>query len=119
MSEFDELDEHDRDLARRLRAQLLASEELDPVTRARLAAARARAVGESGATAARHTGWWLATGGLTAAAVLAVMLVLRTPQSAVPTTADSLELLTDDVDPEFYQDLDMYQWLAESGAGSA
>jgi hypothetical protein len=47
------------------------------------------------------------------------LLVLRTPHSLVPTTADTLELLTDDVDPEFYQDLDMYQWLADSGAGSA
>ena len=50
--------------------------------------------------------------------VLAVMLVMRTPQQLAP-TADALELLTDDVDLEFYQDLDMYQWLAESGEGSA
>jgi hypothetical protein len=118
MSDFDDLNEQDRALAQRLRAQLLASEELDYVTQAKLAAARARAVTEAGATTApRNAGWW-AAGGLTAAAVLAAVLVLRTPHS-VPATADTLELLTDDVDPEFYQDLDMYQWLADSGAGSA
>jgi hypothetical protein len=119
MSDFDELNEHDRALAQRLRAQLRASEELDYVTQAKLASARARAVAAAGATAAPgNAGWW-AAGGLTAAAVLAAVLVLRTPHSAMPATADALELLTDDVDPEFYQDLDMYQWLADSGAGSA
>jgi len=51
-------------------------------------------------------------------AVYSVMLVLRTPQSVAP-TADAFELLTDDVDPEFYQDLDLYQWLADSGADNA
>jgi hypothetical protein len=115
MSDFDELDERDRALAQRLRAQLRASEALNYVTQAKLAAARARALG----AAPRRTGWWVATGGLTAAALLAVMLVLRAPHSSVPTPADALELLTDDVEPEFYQDLDMYQWLAEPGAGSA
>jgi hypothetical protein len=119
MSEFEELDERDRALAQRLRVQLRASEDLDYVTQARLSAARARAVARVGeTTASRHTGWWVATGGLTAAAVLAVMLVLRTPQSVAP-TADAFELLTDDVDPEFYQDLDLYQWLADSGADNA
>jgi hypothetical protein len=115
MSDFEDLDERDRALATRLQARLRTSEELDYVTQAKLSAARARAV----AAAPRHRGWWMATGGLTAAALLAALLVLRTPHSLVPTTADTLELLTDDVDPEFYQDLDMYQWLADSGAGSA
>ncbi|MEO8307711.1 MAG: hypothetical protein ABI616_06685 [Pseudomonadota bacterium] len=115
MSDLEELDERDRALAQRLRAQLRASEEVDYITQAQLSAARARAV----AATPRHTGWWLATGGFTAAAVLAVMLVTRTPQPVLPGTADALELLTDDVDPEFYQDLDLYQWLAESGEGSA
>lgn len=114
MSDFEDLDEADRALAQRLRTQLRASEELDYVTQAKLGAARARAI----AAAPRHTGWWLASGGLAAAAVLAVMLVVRTPHPVAPTTVDALELLADDVDPEFYQDLDMYQWLADSGAGS-
>lgn len=117
MSDFEELDERDRALARKLRAQLRASEELDYVTQAKLSAARARAV----AATHRPTGWWMA-GGLTAAAVLAAVLVLRTPQAIAPSGTDTLELLTDDLEPEFYQDLDMYQWLADSdpgpGAGS-
>jgi hypothetical protein len=120
MSDFNDLDERDRALASQLQPRLRASEELDAITQARLSAARARAVAQAfDKTSPRHTGWWLASGGLTAAAVLAVMLVLRTPQAVAPTTADTLELLTDDVDPEFYQDLDMYQWLADSGADSA
>jgi hypothetical protein len=123
MSDFEELDERDRALAQRLRQRLRAGEELDYVTQARLSAARARAVAAAEvvrghAVAPRHTGWW-AAGGLAAAAALAVLLVVRTPHAVVPATADALELLTDDVDPEFYQDLDMYQWLADSGAGSA
>jgi hypothetical protein len=117
MSDFEDLDERDRALARKLRAQLRAGEELDYVTRAKLSAARARAV----AATHRPTGWWMA-GGLTAASVLAAFLVLRMPNSAAPSTADTLELMTDELDPEFYQDLDMYQWLADSdpgpGAGS-
>jgi len=51
--------------------------------------------------------------------LLAVALVLRVPQPAAPTIADSLELMTDELEPEFYQDLDMYQWLADSEADSA
>jgi len=115
MTEFEDLDERDRALAKKLRAQLLANEDLDFVTRAKLSAARARAVAES----RRPAGWWFATGGLTAAALLAVTLVLRVPQPAAPTIADSLELMTDELEPEFYQDLDMYQWLADSEADSA
>jgi hypothetical protein len=51
--------------------------------------------------------------------LLAVVLVLRTPQPIVPSTADTLEMMTDELEPEFYQDLDMYKWLAETGEGSA
>ncbi len=111
MSEFEELDERDRRLAIQLQERLRASEQLDFVTQAKLSAARTRAL----AAAPRHTGWWLATGGLTAAAVLAAMLVLRAPQP-LPATADALDLLTDDVDPEFYQDLDLYQWAGGNRA---
>lgn len=116
MNDFEELEERDRELARKLRAQLRASEKLDFVTQSKLSAARARAVA---AASSGQIGWWMATGGLTAAAVLTVLLVVRAPQSVAPSTADTLELMTDDVEPEFYQDLDLYQWLADSGDGSA
>jgi len=114
MNEFEDLDPADRALAQKLQERLRATEDLDYVTRAKLSAARARAV----SALPRRTTWWMATGGLTAAAVLAVVLVLRMPQ-ATTTTADALELMTDELEPEFYQDLDLYQWLAEPGADSA
>ena len=44
MTDFDDLDERDRALAQKLRVQLRASEDLDYVTKAKLSAARARAV---------------------------------------------------------------------------
>jgi hypothetical protein len=111
MTDFDDLDERDRALAQKLRTQLRASEDLDYVTKARLSAARARAL----AASRRPAGWWFATGGLTAAVLLAVVMVVRIPQAAAPTMADALEMMTDELEPEFYQDLDMYQWLADSG----
>jgi hypothetical protein len=29
--------------------------------------------------------------------------------------ADALEVLTDDLDADFYEDLELYRWLAEDG----
>ena len=113
--DFEDLDDKDRALAQKLRAQLRATEDLDYVTQARLSAARARAV----AASRRPAGWWFATGGLTAAALLAAVLVLRVSPTSAPSMADSLELMTDELEPEFYQDLDLYQWLADTGADSA
>ena len=109
MSDLDELDPQQRRQAARLREQLREGDELDFVMRSKLAAARARAL----EVVAPRTGWWYATGGVAAAAVLALLLVLpRGGPEAVP-SYDALEVMTDELEPEFYQDLDLYRWLAE------
>jgi hypothetical protein len=113
---LDELGEGERALALRLRAMLRESETTDVGTAARLAAARARALDAPRPTVPR---WLWAPGGLTAAAILAALVV----QSGLPgrqpgdarelAAAEALEVLTDEVDADFYEDLDLYRWLAE------
>ena len=127
MSPFKELPEADQQLAQSLQAGLRASEELDYVTASRLRAARARAV-----AAARRParGGLYASGGLTAAAIVAAVLLLQAPhlsqvaappfpESGAGTQADALDVLTDEVDADFYEDLDLYRWLARSHDGDA
>lgn len=109
----------ERALALRLRQRLRDSESLDFVTTSRLSAARARAL--DGRDAGRRSTWWWASGGLAAAAVAVIAVLvfapaLRTPGVvAEPAAADSLDILTDDVDPELYEDLELYRWLAQEG----
>jgi hypothetical protein len=128
MTAFDELSPRERDLARALHAGLRGREgEPDLVVGARLRAARARAV-EAGAQPRRGT-WLYASGGLVAAAAVAVLLVLRPPQPANSPTpaggtartvsADAIDILTDDLDAEFYEDLDLYRWLEREHDGAA
>ena len=116
MGEYDELDPQQRSDALKLRASLRAGDELDFITRSKLGAARARALE---AASPRRSGWWYA-GGLTAAAVLALLLVLPQQRGtdAVP-AYDALEVMTDELEPEFYEDLDMYRWLAEDNGNHA
>jgi len=124
MSSFDDLPEPDRELARSLQSSLRADEALDFVTASRLRAARARAL-DTARPAQR--GWWYASGGLTAAAVIAAVIVLRVPQPTLPhpsdagstAQADAIEVLTDDVDADFYEDLELYRWLDRNHDGAA
>ena len=113
---LEELDETQRALALKLRATLRESERLDPVTSSRLA--RARAVAES--TSPSRPGLLWASGGLTAAAIVAALLLLQfgglqrwRADPAEASVADAIEVLTDDMDADFYEDLDLYRWLAE------
>lgn len=111
----------DQDWQRRLGERLRASESLDAVTRARLSAARARAL----ADAARDEGSrsWIKAGALIgAAAALVAVVMLRQPSEPQPAPrlaqAETLELLLDDdsapADPEFYEDLEVLRWLAQA-----
>lgn len=108
--------EEEERLAQTLRERLRASEGLDPVARARLSAARARAL-----EPARPRTWaWAGAGGLVAATLLAALLVLRpatmpTPPADLAQADEAFELMFEDdtaLDPEFYEDLEVLSWLA-------
>jgi len=116
---LEDLDDAQRAAALRWRETLRASETLDAPTAGRLAQARARALGGN----RTRSPWVWATGGLTAAAIVAVLALLlqlggpaRWQGERVDAgTAEALDVLTDDLDPDFYQDLELYRWLAEDG----
>ena len=110
-----ENDQEDLTLARAAAQALRQSETVDSHTAARLAAARRRAL----AVAAKPvmTRRLLVPASAFAAIALAVV-VLRPQQQAMqaPLIADAhgidtLDLLTDDMSPAFYRDLEFYQWL--------
>lgn len=111
-----------------LAARLRASEQLDYVTSARLSAARARAVAQRPQPGAFALG--RAVLALVLAPPRAAMLSLLAvtlsvvgwhslqPLAEPPTTrahAERFELLLDEHGPEFYADLELYQWLDEPG----
>ena len=114
---LEELDEAQRELALKLRGTLRDSENVDVVTSSRLARARARALAES-APPPRPT-WIWASGGLTAAAIVAALLLQSgglqrwRAEPAEASAADAIEVLTDEMDADFYEDLELYRWLAE------
>jgi hypothetical protein len=118
---LDDLDEAQRAAALSLRSALRESERVDAVTASKLAAARARAVAEAVPVAPRR--WLWASGGLTAAAVVAALLLLQPGalqrwrgEPAEAATADAIEVLTDDLDADFYQDLDLYRFIEDDRA---
>ena len=103
MSDLTDLNDTQRQLARTLRTQLRASEAVDPTISARL------------------TG----IDGLAVAALLLVLVIVLPPQfpsmSTTPASdnsIESVEVLTEDMEPEFYQDLEMLQWLAQAPEAS-
>lgn len=108
---------NETDWAKRMRDALRASEAtVDGKARARLAEARARAVRASRASGLGSAMRWAVPAAM-AAGALAWMLV---PRHAVVgeelvdvAGADALELLTDEMEPEFYQNLELYLWLEE------
>jgi hypothetical protein len=124
MSTFDDLPEPERELARSLRTTLRAGDHLESVTASRLRAARARALA---APRPATRGWLYASGGLAAAAIVAAVIVLRMPSVTLPNVveagttaqAEAIEILTDDVDADFYEDLELYRWLDRNRDGAA
>ena len=92
--------------------------DLDPVTTARLAAARARAVDKAaqrkGAGAWLGSGqWWLAAGASAsvAATVLAIGLLVQSRLEEPLHGVEDLEVLSAAEALEFYDELEFYQWL--------
>lgn len=115
MSEFEELTPDEARLAAELRQQLRAGDELDEASRSRLAAARAYALD---AAAPRRGGpLFAAAGSLAAAVVLAVLIFMPQADSPEVQAYDAIEVVTDEFEPEFYEDLDLYRWIDDPGAG--
>lgn len=106
--------EHD-DRMETLRRALRDSEQLDMVTRAKLRAARARAI-DAARAPARPWLWAVPTAAM--AVLVAALWMPGTPTTAplpqVPGTtvaSEALDVLTDEQSPDFYQDLELYEWL--------
>jgi len=104
-------EDHDRKLLNHVRGELdRSTESLDELTVARLRAARRRAVAQQ---PARRR--WVLAGGIAAATVTSavVALLVFTPATTPLTTGlEPIDMLTE-ADPEFYRELEFYQWLAE------
>ena len=125
--DLDDLSPADRAFARAVRVQLRASEQLNYVETARLAATRARAQALIAPASHLPVWGWLAAPAAVAAIALSLMrvdsptpavapllnadqlLVLSTDVNASPAAA--LEWVSDEAGPDFYRDLAFYEWL--------
>jgi len=102
------------DAGRALRA---SENSLDAVTLMRLRAARARAVAEAAPRALPQRWGWAIPAALAAgllAVVVAPQLTLTRAPAVNVAETETLDVLTDEMDPEFYENLDLYLWLEES-----
>lgn len=126
-NDLQELPPADRAFASRLRLRLRASESLNYVESARLAATRAQAR-ELVATPHRLPAWgWLATPALLAAVTFSILHLnpAVSPQIPAPNATVLMELsadvnassgpaliwVSDEAGPDFYRDLEFYEWL--------
>jgi hypothetical protein len=99
-----------RQLAARLRAELEQGSALDAVTAARLTAARHRAL--AAVAPRRHAPLWAAALAAGVIGALALGLQFRQGADPAPGADDSMDLLVyEEEGPEFYQDLELYEWL--------
>lgn len=106
----------DERLAQDLRRTLRDSENLDLVTAAKLRAARARAL--DAAQPQRKPWLWALPAAAAAVLVAALWLPGAPPPAATPAggsagASEVLDVLVDEQGPEFYQDLDLYEWLEQ------
>lgn len=105
----------------RVRATL-ESQTPDEFIRARLKAARLRALDHyrpgRGWSASRIWSVGLSASALVMVGVVAGWLWFASPLSPQPGGIDDIELLAAQDNPEFYRELDFYQWLASRGETS-
>lgn len=110
-----ELNEKEEAFATRVRQALRQSERsLDADTAARLRVAREQAV-----AAARKPRWalnWALPAGAVATGLLVFALLPRPAAVIELDGAETLEILADEQGLEFYQDLELYEWLDSQGA---
>jgi hypothetical protein len=117
MTDLNDLDVTQQPLARALRSQLRAAETVDAATSARLALLRQQALS---APLRLGKAWLSGIDGLAITAVLVVLAIVLPQQlpsfpsglSHDSNNLETVEVLTEEPEPEFYQDLDMLQWLA-------
>ena len=89
-----------------------STDELDEITRARLRAARARALGVAGGHKVSAVRWLLPAGGVVAAVAVAVVMLHRGPAEVVPIFPNGdMDLLTAAEPLELLENLDFYEWL--------
>lgn len=110
-----------------------ASQHIDPATAGRLRAARRTALESAHAPKHRATRWLIPSGAFAMLALVALMVWQPLPhRSASPTTAqmavapqasaeidNDLPPDADKTDPNLYQNLDFYGWLAANDSPSA
>ncbi|MCX7513916.1 hypothetical protein [Frateuria sp. STR12] len=117
-------------LARRARALYLdASRQLDPAAAARLRAARREALAAARPAPSRLAPRLLLPAGAFAVLALATLMIWQplrqadhAPSHAMPATADAdadLPPDADSADPQLYQNLDFYGWLAANDSAKA
>jgi hypothetical protein len=120
-------DEHFERHARELWRE--AAQRIDPATAGRLRAARRQALETAKAPAHRTVRWLIPTGAFAAIALAAMMVWQPLPQhhattgmhaaSAVDDLDSELPPDADKTDPNLYQNLDFYGWLASTGSHTA
>jgi hypothetical protein len=123
----------DMPLEKRARALYLeATRRIDPTTAGRLRAARRQALESTHSPAWKPTRWLLPAGACAAIALAAVMIWQPAPQyqaSNITQTAGALDAGSgvdselppdaDQTDPNLYQNLDFYGWLAATNSQPA
>jgi hypothetical protein len=120
-------DEHFEQRARELWRE--AAQHVDPATAGRLRAARRQALEAAHAPTYRAARWLIPTGAF-AAIALAAMMVWQPLPTQHPTTAmhaagsaddldNELPPDADKTDPNLYQNLDFYGWLASTSSHTA
>ncbi|WEN16363.1 hypothetical protein PY254_06760 [Rhodanobacter sp. AS-Z3] len=107
-----------------------AAHQIDPVTAGRLRAARREAL-QSAEKPVRHTVRWLIPSGAFAVIALAALMVWQPlPQQGTQTATQAVSSNIDDADtelppdadktdPNLYQNLDFYDWLASTDSTPA
>ncbi|WP_426689008.1 hypothetical protein [Rhodanobacter ginsengiterrae] len=106
-----------------------AAQHIDPVTAGRLRAARREALQKPNASVQRTVRWLIPSGAFAVIALAALMVWQPLPQQHAPTAALSTSSIddadtelppdADKTDPNLYQNLDFYDWLASTDGPSA
>lgn len=106
-----------------------AAQRIDPATAGRLRAARRQALGSTRAPRHRAVRWLIPTGAFAAIALATLMVWQPLPPHSAgmavqqPSSIDDLDYElppdADKADPNLYQNLDFYGWLASTNSQTA